>query len=52
MKPMYDIKEESTIVTIGEKEMIKSLKEPDAQGFILVSKPRENITLKDKDLIP
>ena len=45
-------KEEPAIVTIGEKEMIKALKEPNNQGFILVSKPKENITSKDKDVIP
>ena len=49
---MLDPKEEPTIVTIGEKEMIKALKEPNAQGFMLVYKPKENITSKDKDPIP
>ena len=32
--------------------MIKALKELDAQRFNLVSKPKENITSKDKDPIP
>ena len=52
MRPMPDPKEKPIVVTIGEKEMIKVLKEPDAQGFIWVSKPKENITSKDKDPIP
>ena len=52
MKPLPYPKVESTIVTIGEKKFLKELKEPDSQGFILVSKPKENISTKDKEPIP
>ena len=49
MKPLLDPKEESTVVTIGEKKMLKVLKEPNSQGFIFVYKPKESINSKDKE---
>lgn len=52
MKPLRNPKADSIVVTIGEKEMLKALKEPDTQGIILVSKPKKNISSKDKEPIP
>lgn len=52
MKPMPDPKAKPNVVTIGEKKMSKTLKEPNSQRFIIVSKPKENISGKDKEPIP
>ena len=53
MKPLLDskVEKEPIVITIGEKEIVNTLKEPDSLGFVLVSKPKDNISPNDKEPI-
>lgn len=40
------------MIIIGEKEMLKTLKESDMEPFTLISKPKDNIRSDQKEPIP
>jgi hypothetical protein len=54
MKPLPNKKSEKecTMIIIGEKEMLKTLKESDMEPFTLISKPKDNIRSDQKEPIP
>ena len=54
MKPLPNKKSEKDpiVIIIGEKEMLKTLKESDMEPFILISKPKDNIRFDKKEPIP
>ena len=54
MKPLPDNKSEKepTMIITGEKVMLKTLKESDMESFILISKPKDNISSNQKEPIP
>ncbi|XP_057835307.2 uncharacterized protein LOC131045734 [Cryptomeria japonica] len=54
MKPLPDNKgeKEPTIIIMGKKEMMKALKEPETESYVLITKPKDSIRCDDKDPTP